>query len=187
MDHLREQWRESASKSLAVMDHTRWMERSAKVAARGDYYRGVVAKVSPEVAETILKGLNSGNLQAAGQACAGWLASPQGGYNDTNGIGRWWAQESAKNQLGYYSEGGNLFRDSSGVYHFALYSKPSIGVLLKGTPEGERIPGGALYPEGASVLVTSMEVRTMRGEDEFNSSNTEWITLPVNKTYPMGT
>lgn len=150
-------------------------------AARGEFLRGVTGQVSPEVAKGVVAALNAGDRARAGRLVADWFASSQGGYNDSGGIGSWWGPASTRQQILYYAEGGNLYADN-GTFAFPSYGKPRLGIMLHGTPDGDKEPGG--YQFSGDVQVDSVEI-CFRPGGEF-SSTYDWITCPVGKRYPMG-
>lgn len=172
MEHLRAMWREA----MALPDFMR------ATAARGEFLRGVTGQVSPEVAKGVVAALNAGDKARAGRLVADWFASSQGGYNDSGGIGSWWGPASTRQQILYYAEGGNLYTDADGSFAFPSYGKPRLGIMLHGTPDGDKEPGG--YQFSGDVQVDSVEI-CFRPGDEF-SSKYDWVICPVGKRYPMG-
>lgn len=162
-----------------------WMVRGLPVkrkAARGEFIRGVTGQVSRDVAQSIVNALNGGDKAKAGRLVCDWFASSQGGYNDSGGIGSWWGPGDVRNQIVYYAEGGNLYVDPSGQFAFPSYGKTSLGILLHGTPDGDKEPGGFQFH--GDVQIASVEIYHRVG-DEF-SSKSSWVSCPVGKRYPMG-
>ena len=151
-------------------------------AARGEFIRGVTGQVSRDVAQSIVNALNGGDKAQAGKLVCDWFASSQGGYNDSGGIGSWWGPGDVRNQIVYYAEGGNLYVDPSGQFAFPSYGKTSLGILLHGTPDGDKEPGGFQFH--GDVQIDSVEIYHRVG-DEF-SSKSSWVSCPVGKRYPMG-
>lgn len=157
-------------------------ETAQKVGARGEFIRGVTGQVSRDVAQSIINALNGGDKAQAGKLVCDWFANSQGGYNDSGGIGSWWGPGDVRNQIVYYAEGGNLYVDPSGLFMFPSYGKTSLGILLHGTPDGDKEPGGFQFH--GDVQIDSVEIYHRVG-DEF-SSKSSWVSCPVGKRYPMG-
>ena len=151
-------------------------------AAKGEFLRGVTGVVAKDVAASIAAALNRGDKAAAGRLVCDWFAGTQGGYNDSGGIGSWWGPGDVRNQIVYYAEGGNLYTDPSGTFSFPPYEKSKLGILLHGTPDGDKEPGG--YQFRGDVQIASVEIYHRIG-DEF-SSTSGWVSCPVGKRYPMG-